>query len=111
MVHRAAGPCPRSPEACARRDRTGRDREHAGCAGSERILHLDNPAVRRGRVTERAQVAAEVHEHTARALADELPRDEIGGVTLTDAAEVEPDVGRQPHRAHDSVEHDAVTTR
>ena len=90
----------------ARGDRTLREREHPGRAGVEGVVDRDDPAVGLGGCTERAEVAAEVDEHAARAAVDELTGDEVGGVALADASEVERDAGRQRDGAQTRVELD-----
>ena len=102
VQRRAVAAATRDAAGCSSRSRPRASASMPGRAGVERVVDRDHPAVRFGRVTERAEVAAEVDEHAARAGVDELARDEVGGVALADAAEVERDAGGQRDGAHDA---------
>ncbi len=59
----------------------------------------------------RAEIAAETHEHGARAAIDETARDEIRRQPLADAAEIDPHVLRNPHERTVGVDVDARESR
>ena len=100
-------PRPRPPQRRAGGDRALAEGEQPGASGGERIVDARPPSRAAAGVPPGAQVAAEVHQHAAHTPypgAEQLGRDDVGRVPLADAAEVERDAGREPHRGHDGVE-------